>query len=110
MNFIEDGIQEALINNNQFINVQYFNPGFFRGIKPGIKGFKVNFTNNYFEKVFNVRESSTAVSFKAEEILIQNLTIKDSVISSFATLQSDRSQINNIKFLNVKRMGKKRYK
>jgi hypothetical protein len=43
--------------------VQYINSGFYRGIKVGGKGFNVIFTNNYFERVFNVREASTAVTF-----------------------------------------------
>jgi hypothetical protein len=63
MNLNEDNKQEAYFINNKFINVQYFNPGIFRGIKTGGKGFKVFFINNYFEKIINVREASTAVSF-----------------------------------------------
>jgi hypothetical protein len=85
INLNEDNIQEAYFNNNNFINVQYFNPGLFRGIKAGGKGFRVFFNNNHFEKIFNVREASTAVSIEAEEIIINNITIKDSVIASFAS-------------------------
>jgi len=85
MNLNEDNKQEAYLINNKFINVQYLYPGIFRGIKAGGKGFKVFFINNYFEKIINVREASTAVSFQAEEITIDNITIKDSVISCFAS-------------------------
>jgi hypothetical protein len=88
MNLNEDNKQEAYFINNKFINVQFFNPGILRGIKAGGKGFKVFFINNYFEKLINVREASTAVSFQAEEITIDNITIKDSVIASFASFQN----------------------
>jgi hypothetical protein len=88
MNLNEDNKQEAYFINNKFINVQFFNPGILRGIKAGVKGFKVFFINNYFEKLINVREASTAVSFQAEEITIDNITIKDSVIASFASFQN----------------------
>jgi hypothetical protein len=53
----EDNIQEAYFINNKFINIQYVYPGIIRGIKPGGKGFKVFFMNNYFEKIINVREA-----------------------------------------------------
>jgi hypothetical protein len=88
MNLNEDNKQEAYFINNKFINFQFFNPGVFRGIKAGGMGFKVFFINNYFEKIINVREASTAVSFQAEEITIDNITIKDSVISCFASFQN----------------------
>ena len=81
----EDNIQEAFFINNKYINVQFYNPGLFRGIKDGGKGFIVFFINNYFEKITNVREASSAVSFQAEEITVNNITIKDSVIASFAS-------------------------
>ena len=83
----EDNIQEAYLINNKFINIQYVNP-IFKGTKTGGKGFKVFFINNYFERIINVREASMAVSFQAEQIIINNLTIKDSVISSFASFQN----------------------
>ena len=51
MNLNEDNIQEAYFINNKYINIQYYNPGIFRGIKAGGKGFKVFFINNYFEKI-----------------------------------------------------------
>jgi hypothetical protein len=105
MKLNEDNKQEAFIINNKFINVQFINPGILRGVKPGGKGFKVFFINNYFEKLINVREASTAVSFQAEEITIDNITIKDSEIASFASFQSQRSIIKNIKFVNVSRMN-----
>jgi hypothetical protein len=82
----EENIQEAYFINNKYINVQFFTPGLFRGIKDGGKGFKVFFINNYFEKTTNIREASTAFSFHAEEITVNNITIKDSVIASFASL------------------------
>ncbi len=88
----EDNIQEAYIINNKFINIKYRNP-LFRGTKTGGNGFKIFFTNNYFEKMVNVRDASLAVSFQAEEIIINNITIKDSVISRFASFQNKRSII-----------------
>jgi hypothetical protein len=84
MNLNEDNIQEAYFINNKYINIQYYNPGIFRGIKAGGKGFKVFFINNYFEKIINVREASTPIVFQAEEITVNNITIKDSVIANFA--------------------------
>jgi hypothetical protein len=80
----EDNIQEAYIINNKFINIKFIYP-LFKGTKTGGNGFKVFFINNHFERIINVREASMAVSFLAEQIIINNITIKDSVISSFAS-------------------------
>jgi hypothetical protein len=88
MNLNEDNIQEAYFINNKYINIQYYNPGIFRGIKVGGKGFKVFFINNYFEKIINVREASTPIVFQAEDITVNNITIKDSVIANFASFQN----------------------
>jgi len=87
MTLNEDNIQEAYLINNKFINIQYVNP-IFKGTKTGGKGFKVFFINNHFERIINAREASLAVIFLAEQIYINNLTIKDSVISSFASFQN----------------------
>lgn len=61
-----------------------FNRGLLKGTKAGGKGFKVFFIENYFQKIMNVRDPSIAVSFNAEQITINNITIEDSVITSFA--------------------------
>jgi hypothetical protein len=57
MNFEADGIQEVIIKNNRFENVQYISPGFFKCIKVGTDNAKFTFTNNYFSNVANVINS-----------------------------------------------------
>jgi hypothetical protein len=46
------------------------------------------FINNHFERIINAREASLAVIFLAEQIYINNLTIKDTVISSIASIDN----------------------
>ncbi len=83
INLNDDNVQEGYFINNKFINVQ-FNRVLLKGTKAGGKGFKVFFIDNYFKNIINVRDPSMAVSFNAEQITINNITIEDSVITSFA--------------------------
>jgi hypothetical protein len=79
MNLNKDGLQDAFINNNRFINVQYIQPGLVRAVKDEAntaesttigKGFRVFFENNYFERITNVRDPSPVLSIHAQYALI----------------------------------------
>ena len=71
--------EDAFINNNRFINLQYIQPGFVRAVKDEAntagsstigKGFRVFFQNNYFERISNVRDPSPVLSINAEYAFI----------------------------------------
>jgi hypothetical protein len=62
------------------------------------KGFRIFFENNYFERITNARDPSPVVSIHAQYARIQNLTVKDSEISTFLYIKSQNSEIYNVTF------------
>jgi hypothetical protein len=112
MNLNKDGLQDAYINNNRFINVQYIQPGLVRAVKDEAntagstiigKGFRVFFQNNYFERITNVRDPSPVLSIHAQYAYISNLTVKNSDITTFIYIKSQNSEILNVRFIEVNR-------
>ena len=65
MNFADYGIQEVVIRNNYFRNVQYVAPGFFNCKKSTQANFFITFQNNSFMGVQNFLAATPLVSLQA---------------------------------------------
>jgi hypothetical protein len=63
MNFNDDGIQEVVINNNTFDNIEIFSPGLFKFTKTKMVNWTVSFSDNHFRRIKNVLEGTSVAEF-----------------------------------------------
>jgi hypothetical protein len=101
MNFNDNGVQEAIIRNNRFENVQYSAPGFFRILKTKPQNLKIAFENNVFARVANTLEAFPIATLSAPAVSIANISAQDSIIPQMISLTAGQATVRNINLSRV---------
>ncbi len=73
--------------------MSYTDTGLISASKIGVDNFKVTFEDNYFENVTNINSEFPTVTIGANQIQFKNSTLKNAVVSTFASLVTNNALI-----------------
>eukprot|EP00347_Sterkiella_histriomuscorum_P013557 403364259 len=101
LNYVDNQKFKLTFKENRYYNISFKEAGFLNAYNDGGKNLDIEIIDNYFDNVLNLATDAAMFNLWGENIVIRNLTIKNSHISSGALIKCNGGSVSDITLINT---------